>query len=198
MNPTLSDRAQWLRRELHRHSHRYHVLDDPEISDAEYDRLFRELIELEDRYPELQTPDSPTFRVGAPPLEKFESAAHTLPMLSLENAFTAEEVEAFHRRLYRQLDGANIHYTAEPKLDGLAVELVYRDGSLVRALTRGDGFTGEVITRNIRTIPAVPLTLRKAGDGPPPAWIEVRGEVFINREDFGKLTIRRCRPRNHM
>ncbi len=188
MDPTLSDRAQWLRRELHRHSHRYHVLDDPEISDAEYDRLFRELVELEDQYPQLQTPDSPTLRVGAPPLEKFESAAHTLPMLSLENAFAAEEVQAFHGRVQRQLEGVeDIRYTAEPKMDGLAVELVYQDGSLVRALTRGDGFTGEVITRNIRTIPAVPLTLRTAGAGPPPALLEVRGEVFINREDFGNL-----------
>jgi DNA ligase (NAD+) len=160
------------------------VLDDPEISDAEYDHLMRQLVELETRYPELITPDSPTARVGAPPLEKFETVEHGLPMLSLDNAFSDEEVRAFDERVRRHLPKVEaVYYTAEPKLDGVAVELVYEDGRLTVASTRGDGFVGEQITQNVITIPAVPLVLRELR----PSLLEVRGEVFLSHEGFRRL-----------
>jgi len=185
---TVEQRVQALRRALHRHNYRYYVLDDPEISDAEYDALMRELMELEAQHPQLVTPASPTARVGAPPLEKFEAVAHGRPMLSLDNAFSEEEVRAFHARIQRNLAAEDqIRYTAEPKLDGVAVELVYEDGRLAVASTRGDGFVGEQITQNVITIPAVPLVLR----GSRPSLLEVRGEVFLSHEGFRRLNAER-------
>ena len=158
--------------EIEGHNHLYHVLDDPEVSDAEYDALMRELLELEERHPELRSPDSPTQRVGAPPLETLGTIRHNLPMLSLDNAFGEEEMREFDARVKRFLETAGIdppprmEYVAEPKLDGVAVELIYRDGRLETGSTRGDGVTGENVTRNLKTIGAIPLRLR--GDSLPP------------------------------
>ena len=184
------DREQARRRhaelctELHRHNYRYYVLDAPEIPDSEYDRLFRELLELEAAWPELLTPESPSQRVGAAPLEKFEPVRHSLPMLSLENAFDEQEMREFDARLKRFLaaDG-EIDYVCETKMDGVAVELVYRDGRLAIGATRGDGTTGETITENLKTLPSIPLVLQA---GAPPL-LEVRGEVYMNLADFQGL-----------
>ncbi|MGI9234118.1 MAG: NAD-dependent DNA ligase LigA [Woeseiaceae bacterium] len=174
-----------LRDEIRYHNYRYHTLDDIEIPDAEYDRLLRELQSLESRYPELITPDSPTQRVGAEPSGALGTVQHRLPMLSLDNAFTETELHEFHVRVADKLefeDGApNLLYSAEPKLDGAAVSLLYEDGVLVRSATRGDGTTGEDITHNIRTIESVPLRLLGKGY---PATLEVRGEVFMPRAGF--------------
>ncbi len=170
--------------QIHHHNYRYYVLDSPEITDAEYDRLFRELLALEREFSKLATPDSPSQRVGAPPLEKFEPVRHTLPMLSLENAFGEEEIREFDARVRRFLATAgSVEYVCEPKMDGVAVELVYRDGSLVVGSTRGDGFTGEKILENIKTIPHIPLRLRP----PFPPLLEVRGEVYMDLPDFQRL-----------
>ncbi len=172
------------------HNHRYHVLDAPEISDAEYDALMRKLLDLEERHPELKAQDSPTDRVGAPPLEAFGTIRHSLPMLSLDNAFGDEEMREFDLRVKRFLETAGIdppeeiEYVAEPKLDGVAVELIYLDGRLETGSTRGDGVTGEDVTRNLKTIEAIPLRLR--GDSPPPL-VEVRGEVYLALKAFGRL-----------
>ncbi|UCG79902.1 MAG: NAD-dependent DNA ligase LigA, partial [Desulfobacterales bacterium] len=180
MKEDVKKRVTELRRALHRHNHLYYVLDEPEISDAEYDRLMQELTTLETAYPELVEPDSPTQRVGARPLEKFETVAHTIPMLSLENAFDEEGVRAFDQRVRRFLNtDLPLLYTAEPKLDGVAVELVYENGRLVEGSTRGDGYTGELITPNIRTIKTVPLVLLNTVSVAIPSRLEVRGEVFI-------------------
>ena len=174
-----------LREEIRYHDHRYHTLDDIEIPDAEYDRLVRELKQLEEKYPELVTADSPTQRVGAEPSEALATVEHKLPMLSLDNAFADDELREFHARVAQKLefeDGApDLLYSAEPKLDGAAVSLLYENGLLVRAATRGDGTTGEDITHNVRTIDSVPLRL--IGDGFP-ATLEVRGEVFMPRAGF--------------
>ncbi len=193
MNEERFQRARQLQKELTEHSHRYHVLDDPVISDAEYDRLLKELIAIEEQYPETATPDSPTRRVGAPPLAAFEQAPHTIPMLSLDNAFNDQDVMEFHQRIVKKLNREDIFYTAEPKLDGVAVELRYENGILVRATTRGDGRTGEVITDNVRTIRSVPLTLDTASatGTAVPKILEVRGEVIIKRSDFEALNRRR-------
>lgn len=181
-------KVEGLRRALHRHNYRYYVLDDPEISDSEYDRMMQELIELETVYPELSSPDSPTLRVGAPPLDKFETVAHSLPMLSLDNGFSDTEIMEFNHRIKRNLDTDDeIIYTAEPKLDGVAVELVYENGRLVTASTRGDGINGELITSNVRTIRSVPMLLEYRKDKSTPSLLEVRGEVFISREGFRRL-----------
>jgi DNA ligase (NAD+) len=146
LNPQIVQKVAALRKALHRHNYRYYVLDDPEISDAEYDRMMQELKQLEENYPRLTTPDSPTTRVGAPPLEKFDTVAHTIPMLSLDNGFNDEDILEFDGRVKRNLDTqSNILYTAEPKMDGVAVELIYENGKLVTASTRGDGLTGELI-----------------------------------------------------
>ena len=178
-----------LRREIEHHNWRYYVLDDPEISDARYDALMRGLAALEDRFPGLRAPDSPTQRVGAAPCEEFAQVRHGLPMLSLGNAMGEDEAREFDRKVKRFLgtpEGANIEYVAEPKFDGLSVELVYEKGALVRGSTRGDGITGEDVTANLRTVPSVPLRLRgKAGD--IPQRLEVRGEVYIDLGDFEKL-----------
>lgn len=186
MNDELKKEALQLQRELTGHSYRYHVLDDPVISDAEYDMMLKRLIEIEDAYPELSTPDSPTKRIGAPPLEFFEKAVHSVPMLSLDNAFNDQDVLEFHNRIIRLTGQENIAYIAEPKLDGVAVELRYENGTLVRAATRGDGVTGEVVTQNVRTIGSVPLKLNEE-KVKAPSLLEVRGEVIIKKSDFERL-----------
>lgn len=184
MNETIKNKVRALQEELTEHSYRYHVLDDPVISDVQYDQMLKELIELETKYPKFSRPDSPTKRVGAPPLDSFNQAEHAIPMLSLDNAFNDQDVLDFHKRIIKQLDTKDILFTAEPKLDGVAVELRYEKGILVLATTRGDGITGEVITDNVRTIRSVPLKLDISN---PPAVLEVRGEVFIHKNDFQKL-----------
>ena len=188
LNPQIVQKVAALRKALHRHNYRYYVLDDPEISDAEYDRMMQELKQLEENYPRLTTPDSPTTRVGAPPLEKFDTVAHTIPMLSLDNGFNDEDILEFDGRVKRNLDTqSNILYTAEPKMDGVAVELIYENGKLVTASTRGDGLTGELITTNVKTIKAVPLVMQTDSLSALPSRLEIRGEVFIGREAFKKL-----------
>ncbi|TVS11235.1 MAG: NAD-dependent DNA ligase LigA [Wenzhouxiangella sp.] len=177
-------RVERLRREIDEHNHRYYVLDAPTVSDAEYDRLLRELEALEAEHPELVRPDSPTQRVGARPADAFESVTHAVPMLSLANAFSEQEVSEFDRRVRDRLDIECVTYAVEPKLDGLAIALRYEDRRLVLAATRGDGRQGENVTANVRTIRAIPLKLR--GDGIP-AVLEVRGEVFMTRSGFERL-----------
>ena len=177
--------AARLRQALSEHNHHYYVLDDPVITDQEYDRLFRRLQQLEQDYPGLVTPDSPTQRVGSEPASHFETVTHEVAMLSLDNAFDEEEMLAFDRRLRDKLDhDSALAYCAEPKLDGLAVSLLYEAGELVRAATRGDGRSGENITANARTIASIPLRL--IGDNVP-RRIEVRGEVYIELEGFAAL-----------
>jgi DNA ligase (NAD+) len=169
--------------ELHRHNHLYYVLDRPEISDAEYDRLFRELLELEKAFPDLVTPQSPSQRVGAQPLAKFEQVRHSLPMLSLNNRKNAGEFREFDAQVHRFLSlppTETVEYVCEMKMDGVAVELVYRDGRLVNGSTRGDGTVGEYILENLKTISAIPLVLRT----PCPSLLEVRGEVYIDTAEF--------------
>lgn len=176
-----------LRMQLNDHNYRYYVLDDPLISDSEYDQLFRELQKLETDNPNLITEDSPTHRVGAEPLSSFGSWTHRMPMLSLANAMNEDELAAFDTRVKKGLDTEkDLEYMAEPKLDGLAVELVYENGFFVNGSTRGDGITGEDITQNLKTIAAIPLSLRKNGQKNPPL-LEVRGEVFITKDGFKKL-----------
>lgn len=171
-------------RELNYHIYLYYVLDRPEISDEEYDRMYRRLRELEEATG-ITLPDSPTLRVGAPPLEKFEKVSHTLPMLSLENAFSHEEVREFDKRTKRLLKTAGeIEYTVEPKYDGLAIELVYENGFFRRASTRGDGFMGEDVTRNVLTIRGLPSKIELPG---PPELMELRGEVYLDIEEFEKI-----------
>ncbi|MBK1620135.1 DNA ligase (NAD(+)) LigA [Lamprobacter modestohalophilus] len=185
------ERAEVLRRELEHHNYRYYVLDDPEIPDAEYDRLLRELQALEARYPELVTPDSPTQRVGAAPLESFAEVEHRLPMLSLNNALDEQELSEFDRRVREGLGLEQVRYSAEPKLDGLAVSLLYEDGVLVQGATRGDGHRGEDVTAQVRTIQSVPLRLRSSeADRQWPALLEVRGEVFLTYERFAAINAR--------
>jgi DNA ligase (NAD+) len=181
------ERVAELRREIEYHNYRYYVLDDPEISDGEYDALMQELEGLEEEHPDLKSPNSPTQRVGAPPLEEFGTVAHTIPMLSLANAMEQEAVVEFDQRIKRFLKtDAEIQYVAEPKLDGIAVELIYENGEFTVGSTRGDGYTGEEITQNLRTIKTIPLHLieRKM---PPPESLEVRGEVFMEVKDFEEL-----------
>ena len=185
IDPGIIAKIEDLRKTLHHHNYRYYVLDDPEISDSEYDRLMQELIRLETTYPDLVSPDSPSARVGAPPLAKFDQIAHTLPMLSLDNGFADEDILEFDKRVQRYLNlQSEILYTAEPKMDGVAVELVYEDGKLLAASTRGDGVTGELITANVRTIGAVPILMRADRSSVVPSLLEVRGEVYIGIEAF--------------
>ncbi len=182
------ERLAWLKRQLQEHAHNYHVLDNPTISDGEYDALFQELLHIEEECPELITPDSPSRRVGGAPLDKFTQVAHNIPMLSLENAFSDADIIDFEKRLLRYLNTAETpDYVVEVKLDGLAVELIYRDGKLDRALTRGDGFTGEDVTAQVYTIASVPLALRRPVEG----VLEVRGEVFMDKEGFAGLNRQR-------
>jgi DNA ligase (NAD+) len=179
------ERAAELRRQIEHHNYRYYVLDDPEVSDAEYDRLLLELVRLEAQFPELVTPDSPTQRVGAAPAAEFGEVRHRLPMLSLENAFSEDDVREFDRRVRERLTGdAVVEYAAEPKLDGLAVNLLYEHGHLVSGATRGDGTTGEDVTHNLRAIRAIPLRL--LGEKCP-RLLEARGEVFMPIEGFKRF-----------
>ena len=181
-------RAAELRDRIRHHNYRYYVLDDPEIPDVEYDRMFRELQALEDAHPELCTGDSPTQRVGGAPVEGFKEVRHLQPMLSLDNAFTADELVAFDRRVQDRLKTEDvIDYAAETKLDGTAISLLYEDGQLVRAATRGDGQTGEDVTHNVRTVESIPLKLR--GKGYPPR-LEVRGEIYMPKAGFAQLNAR--------
>lgn len=176
-----------LRQEIAKHNYHYYVLDDPLISDAEYDRLFRRLLELEKENQEFASPDSPTQKVGAPPLERFATVRHTLPMLSLNNANNQEEMAEFEERIRRFLKSSQpIEYVVEPKIDGVAVELVYDQGRLAVGSTRGDGINGEEITLNLKTIRSIPLTLHR-GSKSLPRRLEVRGEVFLSRAAFQKL-----------
>lgn len=183
-NKTARDRIEALREEINSHNYSYYVLDNPEIPDSEYDRLLRELTELEQQNPELVTADSPTQRVGATPLDSFAEVQHEIPMLSLGNAFSDQDMIDFDRRIREKVKSENIDYAAEPKLDGLAISLLYKEGVLVRGATRGDGRVGEDVTLNIRTIDAIPLKLR---GNDYPELIEVRGEVVMPRAGFEKL-----------
>ncbi|MFQ5794973.1 MAG: NAD-dependent DNA ligase LigA [Candidatus Bipolaricaulia bacterium] len=185
-------RVDELRQEIEEHNYRYHILDRPTISDAEYDALFRELEQLEARYPELRIPTSPTQRIGASPVDEFKTIRHTTPMLSLSNAFVEDEVREFDVRTKRMLGMERIVYVTEPKFDGLAVELVYEAGVFVRGSTRGDGITGEDITLNLRTIPSIPLRLRRPADLEVPGQLAVRGEVYMDRADFKALNRRQA------
>ena len=175
-----------LRRQIERHDYRYYVLDDPEVPDATYDALMRELGELEVAHPELVTPESPTQRVGGRPAAGFAEVVHALPMLSLDNAFSEEDLREFDRRVRERLDVERVAYAAEPKIDGLAISVRYEAGVYVRAATRGDGTRGEDVTANVRTIAALPLRLR----GDPPPVLEVRGEVYMARASFERLNAR--------
>ena len=189
MTTDIAKRMEELREQIRHHNYLYYVLDAPEIPDAEYDRLFRELEQLEAQYPAWITPDSPTQRVGAAPSRAFGEVRHEVPMLSLANAFADNEVVDFDRRIRERLDVAHVEYTAEPKMDGLAVSLLYEHGVLVRGATRGDGTTGEDITRNVRTTPSIPLKL--IGHGWP-MRLEVRGEVFMSRQGLTALNRRQA------
>ncbi len=204
----IAERAAWLRSELARHSRLYYENDSPEIDDAEYDSLFRELERIEAENPSLATPDSPTRKVGSAPSRQFAPVTHGVPMLSLANAMNDGEFLAFDERVRRALNRAAIEYVVEPKIDGLSAEIVYRDGLLVQASTRGDGTTGEDITANVRTIRSIPATLvsdsSPVSDGqddlplfgtaeqlPPPALFEARGEIFMPTDDFRKMNLER-------
>ncbi len=193
-------RLQELRRLIEHHNYLYYVLDQPEISDAEYDALMRELLELEERFPDLRTLDSPSMRVGAPPLEAFATHTHRQPMLSLDNAFGAEELRAFDQRIKRFLGMAPdqpIEYVAELKIDGLAISLTYVHGVFVTGASRGDGLQGEDVTQNLRTIRAIPLRLRQPIGTPTslfdqptvpiPSFVEVRGEVYLTHDEFRRI-----------
>jgi len=176
-------RAAELRREIARHDHLYYVLDAPEVSDAEYDALFRELSALESMHAELLTPDSPTQRVGGAPLPEFREHRHRVPMLSLNNAFSEEDIAAFDRRVREALGAESVEYACEPKFDGLAITLIYEHGRFVGGATRGDGTTGEDVSANLRTVRAIPLVLAQGHAAAPPL-LEVRGEVLMLRRDF--------------
>jgi len=179
----VKQRIEELRGLINHHNYRYYVLDSPEISDAEYDELMRELKQLEAEHPELITPDSPTQRIGAPPVEAFGVVEHPEPLLSLANAFSYEELAAWYKRASNLLGGHSFDLVCEPKIDGLAVALTYVDGLLVTGATRGDGYRGENITQNLRTIRSIPLSVTREA---PPRF-EVRGEVYLPKAGFKKL-----------
>jgi len=190
----VTKRTEELRTLINYHNRRYYQLDDPEISDVEYDNLMRELLELERQFPEIDVANSPTQRVGAAPLEKFSAVDHLTPMLSLGNAFSEQEIVEFHERIKRFLNvNEEIRFVTEPKLDGIAVNLIYEKGLLTVGATRGDGAVGEDITVNLKTIPAIPLKMLAAEDNPAPEKIEIRGEVYMEIEAFKKLNRRRIR-----
>ena len=179
-----------LRRVVDYHLYRYHVLDDPEISDAEYDRLYDELVALEEAHPDLATPDSPTRRVGAPPSERFEKVEHPTPMGSLDKVATDETLEKWHQDVCKRLGKGDVAYVTEPKIDGLSINLIYENGVFVRGATRGDGFRGEDVTPNLKTIKAISMRLQLSdGEGPPPL-LEVRGEVYLPLSGFKDLNER--------
>jgi DNA ligase (NAD+) len=176
-------RVEELREQANFHSYRYHVLDDPEVSDAEYDDLMKELRALEERFPELVTPDSPTQRVGGTPTDLFAPVEHRTPMLSLDNAFSREEIEAWAARVERGV-GSGASCSCELKIDGIAVALTYEGGVLTKGATRGDGRIGEDITANVRTVRTVPQRLQLKD---PPAYLEVRGEIYLPVKAFERL-----------
>jgi DNA ligase (NAD+) len=186
---SLTKRAEELRREINYHDYRYYVLDDPVISDGEYDTLMKELEELERRYPELQTPDSPTQRVGGGPTQSFPAVRHSVPMLSLDNTYSEDELRDFDRRVRKALGDSPLKYVVEPKVDGVAVSLRYEGGVLAIGSTRGNGLLGDDVTANLRTVRSVPLHLMEGDE--KLADIEVRGEVYISREDFARLNAER-------
>ncbi|NLS79369.1 MAG: NAD-dependent DNA ligase LigA [Chloroflexi bacterium] len=189
--PSVEERIRELSAQIRYHNHRYHVLNDPEISDHQYDLLFRELLELEALHPELIASDSPTQRVGAPPQEELGKVEHPYPMTSLGNAFSADELRDWLTRAQRLLpEGMPLAFVVEPKIDGLAVALTYEDGRLLRGATRGDGHIGEDVTLNLRTVSTVPLRIPVSGSETPPSRIEVRGEVYIPRDQFEALNRR--------
>lgn len=185
----LERRAEELRRQIEYHNHLYYVLDEPVISDAEYDSLFRELQELEERYPQLRSAYSPTRRIGAEPSEAFAHRSHSLPMSSLDNVFDLQEWESYVQRLQRLLPGESFSFWVDPKLDGLAVEVIYERGGYSAACTRGDGYTGEVVTSNMATVRNLPLRIPVAGDSSSeaPEYLEVRGEVIMSLSEFQHL-----------
>lgn len=190
---SVKEQIEELRKTINYHNYRYYVLDDPEISDAEYDALMRKLEALERQHPEFISPDSPTQRVGAEPLKSFSSVSHTVPMLSLANAMNEEEVRAFDDRVKRTLKTVSpVEYVVEPKLDGLAVEIIYENGIFIQGSTRGDGFTGEDISQNLKTIKSLPLALLSTTDTPLPSRLEVRGEVIMTINDFERLNKKRA------
>jgi DNA ligase (NAD+) len=187
----VEERVKELREQLEHHLYRYHVLDDPEVSDAEYDRLFDELLRLEAEHPELQDPSSPTVRVGAPPSDKFRKAPHLTPMGSLEKVTTEDELRKWADDVRKRLDSDEpVAYLTEPKIDGSAVNLVYEHGLFVRGETRGDGEQGEDVTPNLKTVAAIPLRMRPADGQPPPAVLEARGEIYLSLESFRRLNER--------
>ncbi len=179
-------RAEELRREINYHDYRYYVLDDPVISDEEYDRLMRELVKLEEKFPQLVTADSPTQRVGAPPAEAFRPVRHRARMMSLDNVFDEEELRAFIRRVENQVGKTD--YVCELKIDGAGIALTYENGVFTRGATRGDGVTGEDVTSNLKTVKSLPLRLMGEGDVP---YLEIRGEVFMPKEAFLELNRQR-------
>ena len=185
--PDVIQKIASLRQDLHYHNYRYYVLDQPVVSDAAYDAMLHELEDLEEKYPELVTPDSPTQRVGAAPLDKFRRLEHRLPMFSLSNTYNTQEIIDFEQRLQKLLgDEQKISYVVEPKLDGLAVELVYERGIFVRGSTRGDGLTGEDITHNLKTIGSLPLCFLPQSS-PFPERIDIRGEVVMPFKELENL-----------
>ena len=181
---TPAERAAWLRRELERHNWLYYIQQRPEISDTEYDLLFRELLNLEEAHPELRVANSPTMRVGAAPVKELGEHRHSRPMLSLDNAFGEDEVRAFHQRCAKVL-GEDIEYSAELKFDGLSLALLYTDGELQTAATRGDGQVGEIVTHNARTVSGIPLTIDRSEP------LEVRGEVVMTKANFEEVNAAR-------
>jgi len=189
----IAARVAELRREIEYHNYRYHVLADPAVSDEEYDRMFRELQELEREHPELASPDSPTQRIGAEAQERFKKVSHLRPMLSLANAFDEEELQAFHKRIRNLLEVEEIEFVTELKIDGNAVALTYEEGRLIRGATRGNGLVGEEVTANLKTIRSIPLRLR--GHTPAPRRVEVRGEAYLPVSAFNRINEERERDR---
>lgn len=181
----IKERYEKLKSEVEEHNYRYYVLASPVISDQEYDKLFKELVGLEKKYPELKSPDSPTQRVGGIVLEGFQKVNHSVPMLSLDNTYNEEEILEFHKRVLKNLKKENVEYLCELKIDGVSVALRYKDGVLSQAITRGDGTVGEDITENVKTIPAIPLRLRKN------VSIEVRGEIYMPKKEFVRINSER-------
>ncbi|MEZ0329322.1 MAG: NAD-dependent DNA ligase LigA [Dissulfuribacterales bacterium] len=194
-SPDIKKRIDWLRREIERHNYLYYVLDAPAITDEAYDAMMHELSRLEAQFPQYISPDSPTQRVGARPSERFAQVSHSIPMLSLDDAFSPAEVRDFGNRIQKALSdkSSGITFTVEPKMDGLAVEIVYENGILTKASTRGDGYVGEDVTANIKTIKAVPLRLNSPQDTSVPQRLEARGEVFMHKQAFRKYNEERLR-----
>src|SRR6478609_1020141 len=187
---SVARRAAELREVLDYHLYRYHVLDDPEITDAAYDALYDELVRLEDAHPDLVTSDSPTQRVGAPPSDKFRKVEHPSPMGSLEKVTTDAALEKWYADVCKRLGTSDVSFVTEPKIDGLSINLIYEDGAFVRGATRGDGYRGEDVTPNLRTIKAISMRMQlRRGERPPPL-LEVRGEVYLPLSGFNELNER--------